>query len=337
VDARYSQGRIPLFEGLVRLAERYEEPPAPVEAIASAGQPRWHPQELYERLYFHGPRFQSMHAFRALSPQGIDVEVEVPPSEQLLAGQEAPRLRLPASLIDGLGQLVGYWLLEQSYMYFGVFPFYVHSFRQYRPPPEGGTVLLCRTRVKLSSGGTSESGDFLDSEGRVVLRIEGMQSRYFDFEPRFLACLYWGTAPEALLSEPLAGSTEGARFIAPMPPQLFQSGHGIWLRALAHMVLGEHERELWYGLPAEGTGRSEWLLDRVAAKDALRAWAQTRLGVKVGPRQIELSEGEGGMITRCPELQVAGPSPAVLIRHADGRTIAVLQQPEPNRVPHTHP
>jgi malonyl CoA-acyl carrier protein transacylase len=334
LEARHPNGRMLLFEGVVRLAEHHEEPPVPREqALLPAGPPRWHPREVYERLFFHGPRLQSMRSFRALGPRGIEVEVEVPPCEQLLAGTEAPPLRIPASLLDCLGQLVGYWLLEQSHMYFGVFPFYMKSFRQYRAPPTSGTSLLARTRVTLSGGVTSQDCEFLDGHGQLVARVEGMQSRYFDFDRRFLASLYWGAGPESFLSEPLAGSTEGARVIAPLPPTLFESGQGIWLRALAHMVLGERERALWYALPAEGPGRIEWLLDRVAAKDALRIWARERLGVVLGPRQLELLPGEGGMSVRCSELPAAGALPAVTVQHVEGRTIALLRAAEPASAP----
>lgn len=328
LDPRAPGGRMPLFEGLVRLAERHEAPPAPRhEAISTAAPPRWHPREVYERLFFHGPRLQSLRAFKALGPHGLDMEVEVPPGDRLVAGAGAESLRLPAHLLDGLGQLVGYWLLEQSHMYFGVFPFSLRSFRQYRAPPPSGTVLLSRTRVKLSGGVTTQDCEFLDAQGQLVARAEGMQSRYFDFDHRFLGCLYWGTGPEAFLSEPLAGSTEGARSIAPLPAALFESGQGIWLRALAHMVLGEDERARWYELPPDGTERAQWVLDRVAAKEALRAWARDRLHADVDLRRIDLLPRGQELIARCPELEAAGPVPAVFIQRSDGRTLAFLRAP----------
>src|SRR5262249_15033887 len=130
----------------------------------------------------------------------------------------------------------------------------------------------------------------------------------------------WGSGPEASLSEPLAGAADGARCIAPMPAATFESGQGIWLRALAHMVLGEGERARWYELPAED--RMQWLLDRVAAKEALRAWARDRLHTDVGRRRIELLPRGQELVARCAELEAAGRIPPVLIQRADGRTLA---------------
>src|SRR3546814_13753004 len=57
----------------------------------------------------------------------------------------------------------------------------------------------------------------------------------------------------------------------------------IWKRMLAHMMLSRAERQQFYALPAQGPRREEWLMGRLAAKDAARDWYRLNAGVELTP------------------------------------------------------
>ena len=75
---------------------------------------------------------------------------------------------------------------------------------------------------------------------------------------------------------------------------LLSSGQGIWQRMLAHLYLGREEREAFYGLPETGPRRAQWLLGRMAAKEAVRAWLKNSCKQNPNPADIRIDASEAG-------------------------------------------
>ena len=67
---------------------------------------------------------------------------------------------------------------------------------------------------------------------------------------------------------------------------------------LALLILSRRERELWYAIESD-TGRSEWLIDRCVAKDAVRMLVQKLTGIALFPADIEIS----GDVRRSPKVE----------------------------------
>jgi hypothetical protein len=59
---------------------------------------------------------------------------------------------------------------------------------------------------------------------------------------------------------------------------LFEAHGKIWKRALAHLVLSRREREAWHQLKGPENRRTEWLLGRLQAKDAIRLFLKNEHG-----------------------------------------------------------
>jgi len=70
--------------------------------------------------------------------------------------------------------------------------------------------------------------------------------------------------------------------------------------------------------------RTEWLLGRVAGKDAIRMLVRKRHGVALYPADIDLSAGEdGGPIVRLISAPNIQPVPVVSVSHSDGAAVAI--------------
>jgi phosphopantetheinyl transferase len=93
-------------------------------------------------------------------------------------------------------------------------------------------------------------------------------------------------------------------------------------------MLNEQERNFWYGLPEKGPRRTDWLLGRIAAKDALRQWAKQTFNLEIAPVDIEiLATALGKPLVRCPELEAIGSLPDISISHSRGYIVAAVAQP----------
>jgi phosphopantetheinyl transferase len=102
-------------------------------------------------------------------------------------------------------------------------------------------------------------------------------------------------------------------------------GGGIWKRMLAHLVLTDAERDPFYQLPDRGPRREEWLLGRIAAKDALREWAFHQHQLTLASADIELS-ADARPVAHAPG-HPALKLPPVSISHSRGGAVAMVGEP----------
>ena len=320
-----------VFEGTVKLASSFNLAPAPMSFELNQATPsRWSDEQLYSTGMFHGPRFQGVKHIRGWDQQGIEADLEAIAIDDFFTYQSyQPIFQIDSGLLDAAGQLVGYWVSEQFGTDFNVFPFNVESFEQYEPPLPAGSYILCRGLMKfVSERQTRSSFDFLDQNGRVIARLEGWQDRYFSVPHRYYQCrLHPQTS---YLSDSYLQGETGVicRRIEPLPEGFLDDSWSIWKRVLAHLMLNQAERDFWYNLPEKGTRRTDWLLGRIAAKDAIRQWCYQNYQLALAPVDIEiLPNSEGKPLVNCPELEQRRILPQVSISHSYGYVIAAVVPP----------
>jgi phosphopantetheinyl transferase (holo-ACP synthase) len=163
----------------------------------------------------------------------------------------------------------------------------------------------------------------------VLMRAQGWEDRTFEVEDRFYQ---YRLAPHAgslteVWMEGLLPPGLHARRMSPFANDLLAQGGGIWGRGLAHMVLNRAERARWYALPAAGPRREEWLMGRIAAKEAARDWFRSRHQIELAAADIEVAGDDRGR----PQITVAGmpglKAPSVSISHSRGWAAAVVADP----------
>jgi phosphopantetheinyl transferase len=123
--------------------------------------------------------------------------------------------------------------------------------------------------TRSAVGYVSGDIDLVDCNDDVAARISGMALRYFELPESLLMLLYgFENRPSALRSVEVGGHR--VFLLDGWSPEVLRQGDSIWLRALAHAVLGPEERASWYKLPSEGPRRIEWMIGRVALKETVR-------------------------------------------------------------------
>ena len=322
-----------VFEGKVHLRPQFPVAPAPLDLpLTDLKSSCWPDEQLYTTGMFHGPRFQGVRHIRGWNQSGIEADLQVIETADFFKAVNQPRFQLDSGLLDAAGQLVGYWISEQFGTDFNVFPFMVEAFDQYEGPLPEGSQIDCRAQIEFTSDRfTTAAFDFLH-QGRVIARLTGWQDRYFTVPHRYYQCRL--SPQTAFLSEAWSLSSHIIRRVAPFPTGFLDDGWSIWKRVLAHLTLTPAEQAIWYKFPEKGIRRTDWLLGRIAAKDALRQWSYQHLGIQLAPVDIEiLPNAQGKPIAQCPALThspqgVETPIqlPDISISHSDGTAVAAIAQ-----------
>jgi len=169
---------------------------------------------------------------------------------------------------------------------------------------------------------------FLDSQARVMAQLGAVPSRG---DAGAAAPLPNGADRLEFLSEPWMQNETGlmCRRIDDQAADGQGRRSATWARMMALQVLAPREQEYWIGLPENGPRRIEWLLGRIAAKDAVRQWAQGRYGLPLAPTDIEvLPDSLGRPVVASAMLARHGLLPRVSISHSRGTIVAAVAEPE---------
>lgn len=315
-----------VFEGQAALAGARAASPVPTTDTGIDWKPATIPDDaLYTSGMFHGPRLQGVTHLRRWSANAIEAELEVLPLGGLFAPGPTPVFQIDAGLLDAAGQLVGYWLSEQFGSDFNCFPFRVTAFEQYAAPGSAGDRVRCLAHLRFIDQTQIEASfDLFNSAGVLIARVEGWQDRYFKIPPSFYRVRL--NPREAYLSIPWLQQETGlvCRRIDPFADDFLDQGWAIWKRVLAHLVLAPPERETWYGMSGDERRRTEWLLGRIAAKDAVREWTERRFGRRLAPVDVEIRTNAEGKPYAVCEAAANVTMPDVSISHSHGHVVAAV-------------
>jgi phosphopantetheinyl transferase len=105
----------------------------------------------------------------------------------------------------------------------------------------------------------------------------------------------------------------------------FLAAHGkIWQRVLVHLVLSRRERDVWRSLRGPDKRRTEWLLGRVVAKDAVRLFLKRQYDLRLCPADIDIMPDQHGQPCVGGHW-AAGLAcvPLVSLAHAAGTALAI--------------
>ncbi|MFD5391044.1 type I polyketide synthase [Streptomyces sp. NPDC127074] len=220
-----------------------------------------------ERWMFHGPAFQGLTALTAIGDAHIRGTLTTPPA--------------PGALLDNVGQLLGYWIMATRTERTVVFPVGMRLMRFFGPHPSPGTPVECLIRITSLTDTALEADAQLLIGGEVWAELSGWQDRRFDNHP--------DTRPverfpqRNTLSRPQPG---GWVLLHERWPDLASRD------LIMRNHLGSDERIGYEHQPPRG--RRQWLLGRIAAKDAVRRWLWDHGEGPVFPAEIGIRDDAEG-------------------------------------------
>ncbi|MCT9080697.1 4'-phosphopantetheinyl transferase superfamily protein, partial [Streptomyces fulvoviolaceus] len=220
-----------------------------------------------ERWMFHGPAFQGVTDLTAIGEHHIRGVITTPPA--------------PGALLDNVGQILGYWIMATRTERTVVFPVQMQQMRFYGPHPSPGTEVECLVRITSLTDTALEADVHLTVGGRTWAQLTGWQDRRFDNDPKTRPVERF---PERnTLSEARPG---GWSLLHERWPDLASRD------LIMRNSLSSAERSQY----AEHAprGRRQWLLGRIAVKDAVRQWLWDHGEGPVFPAEIRVHNDASG-------------------------------------------
>ncbi|MBU7598011.1 polyketide synthase dehydratase domain-containing protein [Streptomyces sp. P38-E01] len=222
-----------------------EQAPAPWQfAPESEHVPQFTAERLYsERWMFHGPLFQGVERLTAIGERHVRGDLV--------------SLSTPGALLDNVGQLLGFWIMDTLTERTTVFPAGMRRIRFHGPQPAPGERLECLIRITDLTDNSLTADMQLVHRGRVWAEFDGWTDRRFDTDPGIRA----------------VDRFPGHHTLSQIEPEGWTAVHERWpdlaTRGLImRNVCGSAERAAYEELAP--TRRRRWLLGRIAAKDAVR-------------------------------------------------------------------
>jgi acyl transferase domain-containing protein/phosphopantetheinyl transferase len=286
---------------VVEMAPGYAAPPAPWR-FDPAGErvPEMTARQLYsERWMFHGPRFQGVAELTAVGERHVRGVITAPAA--------------PGALLDNAGQLLGYWIMATLTERTTVFPMRMDHIRFHGPHPPPGARVACQVRITGVGDDDLVADVQLVHSGRVWAEITGWADRRFDTDPGIRR----------------VDRHPGAHTLSTLQPEGWAVVHERWpdlatRELIMRNMLGGGERAAYEALPPRR--RRQWLLGRIAAKDAVRdlLWRENGREDEIYPAELAVGNDEAGrpFVSGVHGRRTGGPTLSIAHRAEAGVAIA---------------
>lgn len=270
--------------------------------LAAAQPARWDGQAIYDVGMFHGPIFQSLHHIQGWNGAGIDAELTPCTLDGFFDAGSRPFMVLNPVLLDAMGQLAACWVAEHVGTDFNCFPSTIERIELLQPrPAEVPGIVLRGRQASLDAARAADieaarawSFEAVDATGAPLVRVSGLVNVFFHVPHRFYQARR--SPLEGWLGMPLA--SPGASLLwqlENLSEDFCSQSNAIFLRMLAHATLGFEEREAWRALAgANVRQRRQWLLGRLALKEAVRYGLYQATGELVYPSDVQVLHDEAG-------------------------------------------
>jgi phosphopantetheinyl transferase len=217
------------------------------------------------------------------------------------------------SLLDNMGQLAGYWVMEQPESCLAM-PIGVDRIRFFGPDPLPGEKLMAEVRISLLDEQSCVSNHALrDASGRLRIAIDGWKTRRFQMDPDHFR-------------RNRAIDTSEFSQIVPPNVAIFEDHHSSVLVRdhFSWRYLTAVEREAYAKLPPRQ--RRQWLNGRIAAKDAVRSYLRRKPGIaSVYPKELRIENDVSGQPIVRPNVTDTVPTTLhISLSHKDRIAVAIV-------------
>lgn len=309
--------RKPAVRGTVLLGGRYVEQLA--LNFSFIGDPIRYPfreDEVYrERHLFHGPTFQCIKGETGLTGKTVIGSLCVLTKQNMFTDIKAPAFLCDPILLDGVGQLVGLWAIDRGEY---VFPVGIKKLEIYAPTPANGSIVPVLLEIKEHSAKLLTADvEIQDGKGGVWMRIKGWKDWVF----RWSRCLYdFRRQPERYLA-----SHTLSRQSMPADAKIQYISRAdlkdMDMDALARFFLHVDEIRNFNKIRIT-MHQWQYLLGRIAVKDALRSWLAGSSGKMLHSAGIIIAEGPTGKPI-VKKIDNSGPVPQLQICCSEQGAVAI--------------
>lgn len=235
----------------------------------------WSSEQIYEERYmFHGPIYQCLTGPVVLHGRGAIGGLLVKAPTNLFRSTNRPQLLTDPASLDTVGQLLGIWAVDQRRRQ--VFPIGLKQLQLYRPTPPAGSQVPIRVEITREDAKMLYADvEIQDDAGAVWLRIKDWRAWKFRWRNRLMDFRRLPTRYplSRLISLPALAPPAVCCIVIPTDVDGFDA------KFLARFYLHMDEMQAFHAKRSFPRRQQQWLLGRVAAKDAVRIWLARQAGV----------------------------------------------------------
>ena len=273
-DAAYTW---PVMEGTILLTETVPQPvPFVPEPLLKPRSVHWSGREIYPAMLSCGRRLRGIVFAETWGEGGLDYVVQAPPHRGAVAAANYPVWAVNPLLLQAIASGFSLWRSQERFPGAFSIPFRVRRIEVRGAAPNEGTELNCYMRL---SGVTPQShlADIAvtGGDGNEILSISGWEEQTERVPKEYCELLL--QPANSFLTETLSREAIGSpatdvstAFITDIPYPLFERHEALWLRIMSHVVLSDAERRVIGVMKGSVARRTEWLVGRIAAKEAVR-------------------------------------------------------------------
>ena len=283
------------------------------------------PHQIYheEGQLFHGPAFQSLSGDCLLGDNHVLGELTVLPKDKMFRSTKNPLLLCDPSLLDAVGQLVGLWAIDKGVY---LFPIGLKKLEIYCPtPPVGTKVPVYLEITKFSSHFIYANVEVQDGSGGVWMRIQQWGDWLFHWPENLFRfrCKPKKHCVSHALNLPALPEGAVSRWVT--KKDLRDSDSHIMLLTIASFYLHMDEMARFFELGQFPKRQFQWLLGRIAAKDAVRVWlaAGSNTETMLHPASFSIVNDQHGqpVVVGIPD---KNKTPRLSISHTKDHAIAMV-------------
>ncbi len=288
--------------------------------------------QLYgPKTMFHGPSMQAVKSLDKVGNKAIAGKAAASPAADWMPNLASANFLLNPLLLDNSSQFVLFYLYEKNLSATALLPFFIESIDFYLNPADlAAEVEVAATLPALSERATEAEVEVV-SAGQVALRINSINSRRVvlnDTWQNFVANPSTSFLGSSILTTELLNKQLRERCAIVQVSQDVLNDDDVILEWCLDYLLSKNELSQWR------TGQSkkrkiDWLLGRIAAKDAVRMLIKNGIGRNLGPHDVEIHSHAD----RSPYAIIkdkAIPAVAISITHTNGKGIALATFVDPN-------
>ncbi len=279
--------------------------------------------QLYQvPAMFHGPRMQSVLSLDKIGNRVIAGRADSSPAREWIPGVPVARFLLHPLLLDNASQFVLFYLYEKQLPAIALLPFLIESIEFFSPSEQLPPVVSAQASLQtLSERSTEAKVEVMDANNAVWMRVTGINSRRIALDEKWLGYVYDPLNTIVGSRLPVCAEISNACVLTSFDQQLLPQDEAVLDWCLDYL-LTKNERIHWRDTLKFEKRKLEWLIGRIAAKEAIRTLIKERLQISIGMLDIEIVQDE----RRRPIVKLAfGGIPEILvsISHSDGLGLAL--------------
>jgi acyl transferase domain-containing protein/phosphopantetheinyl transferase len=302
--------------------------------VTSAQAPTLTPEQLYGlNTMFHGPRMRSVLNLTRLNKKQILGQVAARPASGWFSEQQNPQFVSNPLLLDNATQLVLFHLYEHALPANALLPFLVESLEFFADLSSlRGEITVFAELSSITHRGTEADVTLIASDGSVLAKFNTICSRGIALEEPWKTFIY-----DPLNCFPVGSNTDEILSLVPDSPLWAAASFGnndlpsdeVTLTWLMDYIFNQTEQRYCELSFKTGPRRREWLMGRLAAKQAVRGLLLKLHGVNVALADIVIMQNDVGKPYAGGEfVNQLGWMPLVSLSHKDGQVIAVAAHPQ---------